>query len=134
MDYIAIIHKDTDSEYGVSFPDFQGCVTAGKTLEEAKNMAIEALAFHIEGMVEDKETIPAPTPLDDIMTEPVFQSGVAFIVSYAGRPKQVRFNVSAMDDALAAIDAAAQKSGLTRSAFMVQSSLEKAGTASPREL
>lgn len=134
MDYIAIIHKDTDSEYGVSFPDFPGCVTAGKTLEEAKNMAVEALGFHIEGMIEDKEVIPVPASLDDVMTDPVFQSGVAFIVSYAGRPKQVRFNLSAMDDALAAIDLAAQKSGLTRSAFMVQSSLEKAGLASWKEL
>lgn len=134
MDYIAIIHKDTDSEFGVSFPDFPGCVTAGKALEDAKNMAIEVLAFHIEGMVEDKETIPVPRSLDDAMADPVFQSGVAFIVTYAGRPKQVRFNVSAMDDALAAIDAAAQKSGLTRSAFMVQSSLEKAGSTSQREL
>ncbi len=133
MDYIAIIHKDTDSEYGVSFPDFPGCVTAGKTLEEAKNMAVEALSFHIEGMIEDKETIPVPASLDEVMIDPVFQSGVAFIVSYAGRPKQVRFNLSAMDDALATIDAAAQKSGLTRSAFMVQSSLEKAGSASHKE-
>jgi uncharacterized protein (DUF1778 family) len=47
---------------------------------------------------------------------------------------RVRFNLSAMDDALAAIDAAAQKSGLTRSAYMVQSSLEKAGSASWKEL
>ncbi len=134
MDYIAIIHKEADSQFGVSFPDFPGCVTAGRTLEDAKDMAIEALAFHIEGMIEDKDTIPAPSPLDDVMIDPVFQSGVAFIVSYAGRPKQVRFNVSAMDDALAAIDAAAQKSGLTRSAFMVQSSLEKAHITSQREL
>ncbi len=134
MDYIAIIHKDADSQYGVSFPDFPGCVTAGVTLEVAKNMAVEALAFHIEGMIEDKDHIPAPASLDDVMTDPVFQSGVAFIVSYAGRPKQVRFNLSAMDDALAAIDAAAQKNGLTRSAFMVQSSLEKAGSSSWKEL
>jgi predicted RNase H-like HicB family nuclease len=32
MDYIAYLHKDRDSDFGVSFPDFPGCITAGKTL------------------------------------------------------------------------------------------------------
>ncbi len=43
MDYIAIIHKDDDSDFGVSFPDFSGCVTADRTLDEAKDLAIEVL-------------------------------------------------------------------------------------------
>ena len=47
MDYIAIIHKDADSDFGVSFPDFPGCISAGRTLDEAKNMALEALTGHI---------------------------------------------------------------------------------------
>ena len=46
--YIALLRKDPDSDYGVDFPDFPGCVTAGSTLEEARAMAEEALAFHIE--------------------------------------------------------------------------------------
>jgi hypothetical protein len=32
MEYIAYLHKDRDSDCGVSFPDFPGCITAGKTL------------------------------------------------------------------------------------------------------
>ena len=40
--YIAIIHKDPKSDFGVSFPDFPGCITAGKTIDEAKDMAKEA--------------------------------------------------------------------------------------------
>ena len=28
--YIAIIHKEPESDYGVSFPDFPGCITAGR--------------------------------------------------------------------------------------------------------
>jgi predicted RNase H-like HicB family nuclease len=39
MDYIAYLHKDRDSDFGVSFPDFPGCVTAGKTLDEARRLA-----------------------------------------------------------------------------------------------
>jgi predicted RNase H-like HicB family nuclease len=41
--YIAVIHKDADSDFGVSFPDLPGCITAGRTLDEARVMAAEAL-------------------------------------------------------------------------------------------
>src|SRR6187402_2615575 len=41
--YIALIHKDEDSDYGVSFPDFPGCVTAGRSMDAALALAEEAL-------------------------------------------------------------------------------------------
>jgi hypothetical protein len=40
---IAIIHKDPKSDFGGGFPDFPGSITAGGTLEEAKEMGAEAL-------------------------------------------------------------------------------------------
>jgi predicted RNase H-like HicB family nuclease len=52
MDYIAIIHIEPDADFGVSFPDFPGCITAGRTLDEAKDRAAEALTGHIEVMRE----------------------------------------------------------------------------------
>jgi predicted RNase H-like HicB family nuclease len=63
-EYIALIHKEPGSDYGVSFPDFPGCISAGKTLDEARAAAVEALALHIEGMIEDGETIPAASTLE----------------------------------------------------------------------
>ena len=42
--YIGLVHKDAGSDYGVSFPDLPGCVTAGATLEEARGAAGDALA------------------------------------------------------------------------------------------
>jgi hypothetical protein len=45
MDYIAYRHKDRKSDFGVSFPDFPGCITAGRTLEEARRRAAEALGL-----------------------------------------------------------------------------------------
>jgi predicted RNase H-like HicB family nuclease len=50
--YIALLRKEKDSDFGVDFPDFPGCITAGKTLEEAHKGASEALRFHIKGMLE----------------------------------------------------------------------------------
>ena len=67
--YIGLIHKDADSHFGVSFPDFPGVITAGTTLDDARAMAEEALALHIEGLVEDGEAIPEPSALEDALAE-----------------------------------------------------------------
>jgi predicted RNase H-like HicB family nuclease len=120
MDYIAIIHKDPDSDYGVSLPDFPGCITAGITVDEAKEMAIEALTFHIEGMIEDGEKIPAPSSLEEIMKDPDFRDGLAFLVNVPSPDKTIRFNVTAPESALRRIDAAASERGMSRSAFLVR--------------
>src|SRR5579872_3616033 len=65
--YIALVHKDLDSDYGVSFPDFPGCVTAGSTLAEAARMAEEALELHILGMIEDGDSIPEPRSIEEAL-------------------------------------------------------------------
>jgi predicted RNase H-like HicB family nuclease len=85
-DYIALIHKDADSDYGVSFPDFPGCITAGSTLDEARAMAVEALLFHIEGMREDGRIIPTPSPLADVMTARPHRDAEAFLVAVPDQP------------------------------------------------
>lgn len=68
--YIALVHKDEDSDFGVSFPDFPGCFTAGRTLAEAARMAEEAIALHLRGMIADGEAIPAPSPLQAVQGSP----------------------------------------------------------------
>lgn len=78
--YIALIHKDADSDYGVSFPDFPGCISAGSTLDEARAMGAEALAMHIEGLLEDGEAVPEPSSLEAIMRDPDNRDGVAVLI------------------------------------------------------
>lgn len=63
--YIAVIDKD----FGVIFPDFDGCVSVGKDLKDAINMAQEALEFHVEGMREDGEELPEPKTLEQVKKE-----------------------------------------------------------------
>lgn len=130
MEYIAYLHKDRKSDFGVSFPDFPGCVTAGKTLDEARHMASEALAFHIRGMLEDGETIPEPSTIDDVADDPAMRGAVAFLVS-VNREKTVRVNITARESQIELIDRLAGRAGMTRSAYMVQASvggdLQKAG-------
>jgi len=63
--YIGLIRKDTDSDFGVDFPDFPGCISAGTTLDEARRMAQEALELHVGGMIEDGEALPVGSSLGD---------------------------------------------------------------------
>ncbi len=116
--YIAIIHKDPDSDYGVSFPDFPGCISAGSTLEEARWMGAEALHFHIEGMMEDGDPIPEPSSLDEVMLDANNRDGVAILVAVDIKAKAVRVNVTLPEDTLREIDAYAERHGFTRSGFL----------------
>ena len=119
--YIGLIHKDADSQFGVSFPDFPGVITAGTTLDDARAMAEEALALHIEGMVEDGEAIPEPSVLEEVMFDPDNRSGVAILVSMKNaQPKAVRVNVTLPEDVLAQIDKYAEAHGYTRSGLLTQ--------------
>lgn len=123
--YIALLRKDNSSDYGVEFPDFPGCITAGRTLDDAKDMAAEALALHIEGLLADGEGLPTPSGLDTIMANPDNANSVAFLVSTPARmEKAVRVNVSFAESVLHRIDAAARSGHLTRSAFLADAALK----------
>jgi len=128
--YIALIHKEPDSDYGVSFPDFPGCVTAGETLDEARREAAEALALHIDGMIEDGTTIPEPSPLEDVMVERESRDAVAFLVPVQARQaRAVRVNITLPEDVLADVDRAAGHQGLSRSAFLARAARRAMGDA-----
>jgi predicted RNase H-like HicB family nuclease len=121
MQYIGLIHKEAASDYGVSFPDFPGCVTAARTLEEARILAQEALTLHLDGMIADGEDIPAPSSLDAILAEPENAGSIAILAVAPSRaPRSVRVNVSLPEDVLIRVDKYAEERGLTRSGFLAQ--------------
>jgi predicted RNase H-like HicB family nuclease len=119
--YIGLIHKEADSHFGVSFPDFPGVATAGTTLDDARAVAEEVLAFHIEGLVEDGEAIPEASSLEDVMADPDNRSGVAILVAVKTEaPKVIRVNVTLPSDILEQIDKYVEAHGLSRSGFLAQ--------------
>jgi predicted RNase H-like HicB family nuclease len=120
--YIALIHKEPNSGFGASFPDFPGAITVAATLEELRGEAEEALAFHIEGMQEDGDEIPSPSPLDVIAMSEDFKDAAAVLVIKAPETTlpAVRINVTIPDHMLKRIDRYAAKQGLTRSGFLVR--------------
>jgi predicted RNase H-like HicB family nuclease len=119
--YIAIVHKDPKSDFGVSFPDFPGCIAAGKNIDEAKDMAQESLTLHIQGMIEDGEELPTPSKLEEIMADPDFADATAYLVVDVpdAKTRTVRVNITVPEMTLKQIDAAAKKRGMSRSSFLV---------------
>ena len=105
----------------MSFPDFPGCITAGKNIDEAKDMAQEALTLHIQGMIEDGEKMPPPSKLEEIMADPDFADAAAYLVVVGpdSKPRTVRVNITVPEMTLKQIDAAAKKCGMSRSSFLV---------------
>ena len=119
--YIAIVHKDAKSDFSVSFPDFPGCITAGKNIDEAKDMAEEALTLHIQGMIEDGDQLPFPSKLEEIMSDPDYSDATAFLVVTVpdSKPRTVRVNITLPEMTLKQIDSAAKRRGMSRSSFLV---------------
>ena len=75
--YIALVHKDEGTSYGVSFPDVPGCIAAGDTFEEAVAKAAEALAGHFAAMREDGDPIPAPRSFEELKRDREFVEDAA---------------------------------------------------------
>lgn len=70
--YIALVHKDDGTSYGVSFPDVPGCISAGDTFEEAVASAADALTGHFALMKADGEPIPSARSFEQLKQHPQF--------------------------------------------------------------
>jgi len=121
--YIAFIHKDPDSIYGVSFPDVPGCISAGDTIDEAVRNAVEALSGHIRMLETDGDPVPEPRDFDAVMADPDLaedrEGAMTTVVPLVrDRGSTTRINVSFDLGLLEAIDAAARERRQTRSAFL----------------
>ena len=58
FNYIAIFDPASEGGFNVSFPALPGCVTFGRTYEEAKEKATEVLELWLEELAARKEKIP----------------------------------------------------------------------------
>ena len=60
--YTVVIEKG-NSSYGAYVPDLPGCIVVAETLVEVQQMIVEAMEFHIEGLIESGLPIPQPTSI-----------------------------------------------------------------------
>ena len=67
--YIALIHKEADSGYGVAFPDLPGVTAVADTLDDALREAAGALAFAFEDWPGER---PRSRTLDELRNDSAF--------------------------------------------------------------
>ena len=87
--YIALVHKDEGTSYGVSFPDLPGCISAGDTFEEAVANAAEAIAAHLALLRADGDTIPAPRSFDELKRDREFLADAADAIVTVVQPQRM---------------------------------------------
>jgi predicted RNase H-like HicB family nuclease len=87
--YIALVHKDEGTSYGISFPDLPGCISAGDTFEEAVANAAEALAAHLALMRADRDTIPVPRSFEQFKRDREFLADAADAIVTVVQPQRM---------------------------------------------
>ena len=134
MEYIAYLCREVDGKYGARFPDFPGCTAGGRTLEQARESAADALASQLEQMIEHGELMPEPSTLDDLVGDPRMQGAVVCLVTAEAPEKTVRVNITACASQIEAIDRLAKEAGMTRSAFLVQTAIREGNVVARRRV
>lgn len=132
MIYPIAIHKDADSDYGVTVPDIPGCFSAGVTLEDAIRQAEEAIQGHLAILGEDGENIPLPDDIAKHQANDEFAGAIWGTVSldvtpYLGKAEKV--NVTLPTAIIMKIASAATN----RSAFLAEAAAEKLAREAGRQ-
>jgi predicted RNase H-like HicB family nuclease len=86
--YIALVHKDEDTSYGVSFPDVPGCISTGDTFEDAIENAAEALAGHLALLRADGDVTPGPRSFEELRRDPSFVEDAADAIVTIVQPQR----------------------------------------------
>jgi predicted RNase H-like HicB family nuclease len=128
--YVAIVDGKPGA-FGVVIPDLPGCTSGGPTVDAALRNTVEAVSLWVEDARADGEKIPKPRSAEKLRDDPVVVEAIAQggilayvpVVRDTGRP--VKANLSLDAGLLDAIDQAAERRGLTRSAFLASAAREK---------
>lgn len=76
--YTAIFHKAEEGGFWVSFPDIPECLTQGDNMQQAYEMAVDALGLSLVTMKECNEDIPKASDPDEIDAEDGFLVVIEF--------------------------------------------------------
>lgn len=120
--YIAVVHKDEGSAYGLTFPDLPGCFAAADSWDDIPAAATEALDLWFEDQPDvDPASLDAVRKQQDVAAA-VGQGAVLMSVPYIPADTALaRVNISLERGLLRAIDETARARGMTRSSFLASS-------------
>ena len=133
MRYPVVIHKDVDSDYGVSVPDLPGCFSAGDSVDNALDSVIEAIECHVEGLLIDGEDVPVPLSIERHKENPDYADGMwAFVDVDLSKlsGKRKRINITISERILNRIDAFATSHNKSRSGLIADAAIEYIATRS----
>lgn len=123
--FVALVDGEAGA-FGVVFPDAPGCAAMGATPEEALKNAALALAEWVGQDVPPKSRSLEELRADEEVREQLAEGSMIAIVPLVRESgRSVRANLSIDAGLLEAIDAAAERAGLTRSAFLSSAAREK---------
>lgn len=132
---IGVIHQENGT-FGISFPDFPGCISTAETLDEVVLRGGQALAFHVEGMAEDEAAFPHLRSLSELQADETarqwVEGGVLAAVPVDLPGRAVRVNISMDEHLLDRIDRAARALGQSRSAYLADAAKRRMAEAQTR--
>jgi predicted RNase H-like HicB family nuclease len=115
--YPAVLERDENGYFGLWFPDFPGCVAAGKSQEEAMAKGQDVLALAMQERAERDAALPAPTPVEAIDI-PADCDFVTFVAVGATPPDpSERVNIYLPKSLIERVDRTAADWGMSRSSF-----------------
>ena len=133
MLYPVYVHLGDDNHaHGITIPDFPGCFSEADDWDLLPTNIQEAIELYCEG---EYMEIPAPTPLEKLMSNPEYEGGAWLLVDVdVSRlsTKPVRINISLPENLVQNIDRYAKTHHLTRSGFLARAALaeiQKAGVS-----
>ena len=66
--YTIVVEPEEDGGFLVLVPALPGCFTHGKSIEECKERAAEAIEVHIAGLIADGELVPEELGTPQLLT------------------------------------------------------------------
>ena len=76
--YPAVFHKAEEGGFWVSFPDFPECMTQGDSMDEAYEMAIDALGLSLSSIEDEGTDIPKASEFETVDPE----DGILVIIEF----------------------------------------------------
>lgn len=70
MHRFLIVIENAGNNFSAYSPDLPGCVATGGTREETGRRMYEAVQMHVEGLIEDKQPVPASTSFAEYVVVP----------------------------------------------------------------
>lgn len=123
---IAIESGDETHAFGVVVPDLPGCFSAGDTLDEAIQMAKEAIELWLEVQIDESGDIPEPKAITEHQANPEYAHWIWALVDVDPAvlsDKAERVNITLPARILRRVDEAAKSRHESRSGFLARAAL-----------